>query len=157
MNFNPFGIFGLAVTALCTACTTIQNPPLLFGQSHSVGIVIGGSAADNGAELTLGYKDRNIAIVPVTVKQQNGDSTQIKGTASAGFQDALSVLGQFEVNAKATQVETSLGKFFATGLAAKRLADGFAAKLAAEKPKILQTPASVPEQPASPVAPADNQ
>lgn len=160
MTYDPFRICLLVATTFCTACTTIQNPPLLFGQSHSVGIVIGGSAADNGAELTLGYKDRDIAIVPVTVKQQNGDSTQIKGTASAGFQDALSVLGQFEVHAKATQAEASLGKFFATGLAAKRLADGFAAKLGADKPKTPSTSVAAPEQPAAPAplsVPADNQ
>ncbi len=156
MKYDPFGIFLLIAIALCTGCTTIQNPPLLFGQSHSVGIVIGGSAADNGAELTLGYKDRDIAIVPVTVKQQNGDSTQIKGTATAEFQDALSVLGQFEVHAKATRAEASLGKFFATGVAAKKLADGFAAKLAADKPK-NPPPAVAPVPPVAPATPPDNQ
>ncbi len=45
--------------------------------------------------------------------------------------DALSVLGQFTIDSNATKngVGVGLGRFFATGSAASRLADGFAAKL----------------------------
>ena len=122
----------LSVTSMLSACTaTNPNMPLIFGQSHTVGVSIGGSAIDQGVELTLGYKDKDIAIVPVTVKQADGSSTSVKSTAGDGHQDALSVLGQFELNSDAKQGEVGLGKFFATGLAAKRLADGFAHKLGA--------------------------
>jgi len=120
----------LAVTAMLGGCAT-SNPsmPLIFGQSHTVGLSIAGSATDQGADLTLGYKDKNIAIVPVTVKQSDGNSTQIKASATKDHLDALSVLGQFELNSSATQANVGLGKFFATGMAAKTLADGFKAKL----------------------------
>ena len=43
--------------------------------------------------------------------------------------NSLSVLGQFEVDAQAAGPKVGLGKFFATGLAADKLADGFSAKL----------------------------
>ena len=105
------------------------NMPLVFGQSHTVGISISGSTADQGADLTIGYKDKDIAIVPVTISQKDGANTQVKSSAGAGHEDALSVLGQFELSADAKQVEAGLGKFFATGIAAKTLADGFKAKL----------------------------
>ena len=121
-------VFGI-LTLVLSSCSEITNPPLLFGQSHTVGISVSVTAPDQGGEITIGYKDRNFAIVPVTVKQADGNSTQIKSTATAGHQDALSVLGQFEVSAKASGPEASLGKFFATGNAANKLADGFKAKL----------------------------
>lgn len=52
-----------------------------------------------------------------------------------GDEDALSVLGQFQVDASAgsDQSGVGLGRFFATGSAASRLADGFAAKLGSKK------------------------
>ena len=129
----------IIVTALCLAapawllqgCANNQNMPLLFGQSHTVGITIGGSTTEQGVDFTLGYKDKNFAVVPVTVKQANGNSTQIRSQASPGHEDALSVLGQFQVNSDTTAGNVGLGKFFATGNAAKTLADGFKARLGA--------------------------
>jgi len=132
---TAFAALGLA------GCATSQNMPLIFGQSHTVGIAISGSATDQGADFTLGYRDRDFAVVPVTVKQNNGDSTQVKAIASADHQDALSVLGQFEVTSSTNSANVGLGKFFATGIAAKTLADGFAAKLgAASIEKATPTP-----------------
>ena len=117
---------------LFVSCSQSENAPLLFGQSQSVGISISASAPDQGGEVTIGYKDKNFAIVPVTVSQKDDGNTQIKSTSTAEYQDALSVLGQFEVSAKATEAEASLGKFFATGTAAKLLAEGFKKKLGGE-------------------------
>lgn len=117
--------------AACTAagCATDAGTMLIFGQTQTVGITIGGTAADQGVEFTLGYRDKNFAIVPATVRQSNGDSTQVRSVASPGFEDALSVLGQFEVSTNSKTADVGLGKFFATGTAAKTLADGFKAKL----------------------------
>ena len=117
------------VIAVASSCADIKNPPLLFGQTQSVGISVSASAPDQGGELTIGYKDRNFAVIPVTVAQKDGASTQIKSTAGNEHQDALSVLGQFEVSASAPEGAASLGKFFATGNAANKLADGFKDKL----------------------------
>ena len=125
---RKIGLF--SIFALLTGCSTVENMPLIFGQSQTVGISISSSAADQGGEFTLGYKDRDIAIVPVTVKQSNGDSTLVKSTVS-NSQDAMSVLGQFEINTgtHANNANVGLGKFFATGVAAQQLATGFKKKL----------------------------
>ena len=133
----------ISVIMILPGCTSLYNPPLIFGQGHIVGISISGSMPEQKADLTIGYKDADIAIVPVTVKQGNGDSTQIKATATGGFVDGISVFGQFEANvnrdgekedkASIGKVDVGLGKFFATGMAAKKLADGFADKLSSEK------------------------
>src|SRR5687768_2375050 len=122
---------------LLGACTTADQPmPLVFGRTQTIGIGVQGSAADQGASITLGFNDRNIAVVPTTtmggqsIRSVAPEPTQ----ASAQYQDALSVLGQFEANAKATSPEVSLGTFFSTGLAARNLAEGFRDKLRGSGP-----------------------
>jgi len=131
---NKISMMGFAVllVQVLTGCVTPKNMPLVFGQSHTVGISINGSATDQGAELTLGYKDRDIAIVPVTIQQADQNNIQLSATTT-GDTDAFSVLGQFEVNSRAGQPEAGLGKFFATGIAARRLADGFASRMGEEQ------------------------
>ncbi|HQR51731.1 MAG TPA: hypothetical protein PLZ79_00560 [Burkholderiales bacterium] len=125
----------LCLTSTLLGCATNQSLPLLFGQTQTVGITINAAPQEQSAELTLGYRDRDIAIVPVSVPQPDGSNTQLSSTvphetlAGAEAKDAFSVLGQFEVDSNARQVEAGLGKFFATGLAAQKLADGFACKL----------------------------
>ena len=132
MNTCTKWVYGVWALVLC-GCTPGTNPPLIFGQTHTLGVTINGSTTQQGAELTLGYRDFDIAVVPVSVTQQSGAVTQIKSTADPDqnqkFEDALSVLGQFEANANATGPQVSLGKFFATGTAATKLADGFKEKL----------------------------
>jgi hypothetical protein len=119
---------------LLGACSSSQNMPLIFGQQQTVGISIGASTTDQGGEFVLGYKDKNIAIVPVTVIQKDGSSTLVKSVvagkdAKTPSTDAMSVLGQFEVSSDTKSNNVSLGKFFATGLAAQKLADGFKEKI----------------------------
>jgi hypothetical protein len=125
--------------SLCS-CAAQTNMPLIFGQQHTVGISIGGSATDQGAELTIGYKDRDIAIVPVALQTTDGTYQQYSAITSGsvddsgnvtvnGDKDAFSVLGQFSVDTKSSQPQATLGKFFATGIAARRLADGFACNI----------------------------
>lgn len=109
------------LAALC-GCGPIKGLPLVFGQAQSVGITITGSAPEQSGELTLGYKDKDLAVIPL-------DELSMQPSANGTFQDALSVLGQFDVNAKAAPADTSLGKFFATGTAASKLAEGFKCKL----------------------------
>jgi hypothetical protein len=127
----------LGLSLLVCGCVSSGTTPLIFGQSHTVGISIGGGAADQSAEFTLGYRDKNIAIVPVVREDESGsgqleahvqkDVNGVLGTDG----DALSVLGQFSVDAD-TQEKVVLGKFFATGIAARRLADGFVGQLEGE-------------------------
>ncbi len=134
MRFTETVRFTLpAVLVLMAGCASNQHTPLVFGQSNTLGISIAGGASEQGADFTLGYKSRNIAIVPVTVETSPGQSAQIGSAAAPGqFEDAFSVLGQFDVKTDTTQGNVGLGTFFATGGAAKTLADGFSCKLAGD-------------------------
>lgn len=136
-------IRGVAVTlpVLCAGCVT-KGDHLVFGQSHTVGITVTGPSSGSGAEFTLGYKDRNIAIVPVTTTNADGTRIQLKAEGEEDV-DAFSVLGQFSVGSGQTftaasggasgaapgSIQVGLGKFFATGMAARNLADGFAEQM----------------------------
>ncbi|HEV7874618.1 MAG TPA: hypothetical protein VGO82_10840, partial [Enterovirga sp.] len=75
----------------------------------------------------------DIAVVPVTAVDASGRLVPIKADVAdkdgGVSSNSLSVLGQFEVDAQAAGPKVGLGKFFATGLAADKLADGFNAKL----------------------------
>ena len=127
-------VTGLAALSVA-ACGNLRGANLVFGQQHTVGLSIGGSTTDRGAELTLGYKDRDIAVVPVAVDQpSDGMLIPIQSTTTGEggqpFRDSQSVLGQFSVNGGANPgPQFGLGKFFATGMAAQKLADGFAARM----------------------------
>lgn len=113
-----------------SACSQIPNPPLLFGQVQTVGIGIDGSTTTQGMDLTIGFKDRNFALVPVTVRQASGNSDIISASTGAGSDDAFSVLGQFSTDVgSATGPTANLGTFFATGEAAEILAQGFRANM----------------------------
>ncbi|EDM83546.1 hypothetical protein [Limnobacter sp. MED105] len=147
MNYSTFIV---ATCVILSGCATTENMPLVFGQTQTVGITISGSATDQGAEFTLGYKDKNFAIVPVTVKQKDGSSTQVRAQATASHEDALSVLGQFEVTSSTNNNNVGLGKFFATGNAAKTLADGFSAKLSGKDVKQETSQNLGPEEPRTP-------
>ena len=119
-----------AVSMLVSGCAT-NTGRLIFAQSNTAGIDIGTSASTQGADFVLGYKGMNLAIVPVTVSQSDGSTAQIEASAGEVHSDALSTFGQFSINSNtdAKSPKIGLGKFFATGQAAKRLADGYAAKL----------------------------
>src|SRR5262245_14890970 len=112
----------LVTGAALSGCATA--PSLVFGQSHSVGITMGGGASDMGAELSIGYKDRDIAVVPVAIVKDDGTinqdgmvSSKVSSVRGDGYDtDSLSVLGQFKVDADAGENTAGLGKFFATGL-----------------------------------------
>ena len=107
---------------------------LIFAEYIAFGFVMSGSATENGANVTVGYKDRDFAVVPSVARHQDGHATPLLGRTSV-HSDALSVLGQFGADTNADdegKLDVGLGKFFATGLAAKKLADGFAVKLCQE-------------------------
>jgi hypothetical protein len=138
----------LCAAGLLAACASQGNTMLVFGQTQTVGIAIGGSATDQGLSFTLGYQDRNFAIVPASVRQADGNATQVVAkvgnpdTKVGQGEDALSVLGQFSVSTSSKTADVGLGKFFATGLAAQKLADGFRDQLSASASKAPPAPAA---------------
>ena len=133
----PVALLALLGLTLAGCASAPGTTMLVFGQTQTVGISVGGSVPDQGAMFTLGYQDRNFAIGPATVAQAGGGATQVLSSVPDAdgrpATDALSVLGQFEVRSGSDgsgKVDVGLGKFFATGLAAQKLADGFKARIA---------------------------
>lgn len=135
-------IIVISMALMSAACAAPgEQSALIFGQADILGISIGTSAASQTPEFIVGYKGANIAFIPVAAGNgaqydawdQSGckDSALPADESGACARDTMSVLGQFEAAAKSgsgTQ-QFSLGKFFATGFAARKLADGFAKKL----------------------------
>lgn len=120
-------LYFASVAALVAACTPAENAPLIFGQAITVGVSIGSAPTGQTPEFTLGYRDANLAIIPTLMTGADGGNEQIGGTVAAATDpatDAFSTFGQFEGSMEGAKV--GLNKFFATGLAAQKLADGFA-------------------------------
>jgi hypothetical protein len=113
----------LAILAV-TGCASNGTDNLVYAKNMTFGANV--SATGNaGPDITIGFRSQNLAIVPV-----NDDGTSIRGSVGATKpqdEDALSVLGQFESATGGSGV--TLGEFFATGVAAQKLADGFACKV----------------------------
>lgn len=121
---------GLLALAGCAS----GGSPLTFLESNTFGVSIAGGVPEGSVELTLGYAGRNVAIVPVTAALvEPGPQTFIGSQrGDAGDYDAFSVFANFNAAASVKDGKTSttrFGKFFATGLAADKLAEGFASQM----------------------------
>lgn len=129
MSARSIALHGL-ICLLTAGCNTTASPPLVFVQTQTLGITANASGGQATPELTLGYRDLDIALVPVDA---NGTPIGSVQPGSGGqFHDALSVIGQFNATATAgTSPNANLGKFFATGSAAQKMAEGFKAQLSA--------------------------
>jgi hypothetical protein len=139
---NKILLSGIAAMSLMGCATADEPLPLVFARTQTVGVAVAGSVPDQGASITLGYSDRNLAVVPTTTREghpirsiaPDGDNPDVH------FDDALSVLGQFAVNAKAANPEVGLGTFFSTGMASRTLAAGFRDQLAGTRPATPAAP-----------------
>lgn len=152
MNKTLFALTALALAGC--ASDFPKNMPLIFGESITVGIGVGASATDQGGDFTLGFKSKDVAIIPVVIydkddKQMPAHATVTETrtneevTATEGDKktvtrtpeirivnhDSYSVLGQFDSSTDGSNKRVGLGKFFATGNAAGQLSAGFAACL----------------------------
>src|SRR5215467_3473634 len=125
MNTLRNVLFLTAASVGIAGCVSSGNTPLVFVQTETLGITA--NASQTTPELTLGYRDVDVAIVPVTADGKPITSLQpAKPGQTTPYRDALSVLGQFNAGATAgTSTNANLGKFFATGAAASRIAAGF--------------------------------
>jgi hypothetical protein len=121
-NYIPF-----AVLLTSGGCSIPENQPLVFVQAHTLGISATTTGSSATPELTLGFRDLDLALVPVVT-----NNTLLQSNAGSGNNpDAYSVLGQFSVNTAAgTSPNVGLGTFFSTGGAARSLATGFSHQLA---------------------------
>lgn len=120
-------------------------PPLIFGQSNTLGIGVAASVADQGTSFTLGYAGRDIAFVPVMARHADGSLTRLGGRDQVGADgktvdkvpdsresDAFSVFGQFEADTDTSALHYGLNRFFTTGIAARTLTEGFSSAIAAD-------------------------
>jgi hypothetical protein len=117
----------LATVLTFGGCSIPENQPLIFVQAHTLGISATTTGSTATPEFTLGFRDLDLALVPVVT-----NNTLLQSNAGNGNSpDAYSVLGQFSVNTAAgTSANVGLGTFFATGGAARALGTGFEHQLA---------------------------
>lgn len=109
--------------------------PLVFLKTDVLGIDIGGSVAEKGAQFALGYAARNVALIPVAIESAGGRMESVLTSHKDGrTQDAYSVLGQFKANSSTTKLRLGLDRYFATGIAAQNLAVGLKAVVADDVP-----------------------
>jgi hypothetical protein len=135
----------LALVLPAGGCSIPENQPLIFAQAHTLGISATTTGSSATPELTLGYRDLDVALVPVVAYGQLIKSDAVT-KAGESNPDALSVLGQFNVNTAAgTAPNVGLGTFFATGGAARALATGFQVQLSGAPASKPPVPAPVPK------------
>lgn len=132
----------MAAVLLCGGCATYDNE-LLFAESTDIGIGVQPNPT-GGAQFNLGYKQRDLAVIPVGAIDSKGEIKQRRTSTLNGDKDSLSVFGQFSAdvgnrgsdigsdasgansNSDTDRERAVLGRFFATGLAAQYLAKGYA-------------------------------
>lgn len=113
---------------------------LIFAQYDYLALAIDGSVVDQGIKLTLGLRDKNVALVPILGRDAEGNLVHLESLNSGSGQDAFSVLGRFvsrnEILRNAANdgrtVTSGLSSFFSTGAAAEILSGGFKTKLCEE-------------------------
>lgn len=126
-------ILSLALIGTLGACETTERQ-LIFASSDTLGITIAGAAAETGAEFTLGYKGRDLVVMPSYAEVSDETAVGVESiTAQAdGVTDALSVYSHFNANTPIGFESTEgvgLGKVFATGPAAQIASRGVACAL----------------------------
>jgi hypothetical protein len=128
---KKFQTAALCTAIVCAGCANRSDPPLIFGAGHTYGVSVGAGSSDTGGEFVVGYKGTDIALIPVSAIQPNGNEELVGAAAAGGHGDSYSVLGQFGGSAakSKTGANAGLGKFFATGAAARNIAEGYANKM----------------------------
>ena len=105
--------------------------PVIFADKTSVGIDISGS--EQGVDLSLGFKTRSLSVVPVAVMRKDKDGNVVEVVKMGGedkdakndvIKDSFSTFGNFTVDTgvRGPAAEIGLGRFFATGVAAQKIA-----------------------------------
>lgn len=133
--------FSLLPTALIFAsCASLpHNDVLIFGTETTLALDVGASATNGGTpEITIGYKRDEAVWMPLLANGSNTENKPTAGTlyqgASSGEQnkDAYSVFASFgaQLEGNAGSAKVGLAQFFATGIAAQRLAANPASVLA---------------------------
>lgn len=130
------GLIAIAVLGGCAA----TNPPLMFGDTTTFGLRLGNDTASGGGSVALGFKALSVAIVPVSVLDENGKPWLLRGKTDRSLgalprADAMSVFASFESESRdqgAQSRSVELGQVFSTGMAAQALTSGYLCKALAD-------------------------
>lgn len=141
---------GLPLVAATFLASCAVNPPLMFGDSTAVGLQIGSDLASGGAGVSLGYKQRSVAVVPVSVLDEHSGAQALRGF-SEDDKDALSVFAVFESSAPSANDRVRIGQVFSTGLAAQLLTQGYECRMRGAGS--CTTPAAPPQNKGKPAVP----
>ena len=120
----------VAAAAIAAGCSNV-NPPLLFGDQSTFGVHLGNDSAAAGASVSVGFKQRSVAVVPVTVLGDDGKAFAIKAHGQNDNRDALSVFAVFDGGGGGSSSggtgsqSVRMGQMFSTGLAAQSLTRGY--------------------------------
>jgi hypothetical protein len=117
----------LAICGFALAGCQQNRDDLLFLDSNLLGVQATAGGAE-GATAKLGYSSTSVAKVPIVARDDDGRATALLADQGPGFTGTYSVLAQFD--SQSTGQDVGLGRFFATGFAARVLAEGWADKLA---------------------------
>ena len=135
-------IIALILIIVGSGCADNKSSPLLFGQGVTVGISAGAAPEAGGSpQITVGVRQANIAVVPTVVPNEVDVASADRRIAAfgadqaggrAGKTDALSTFGSFSSTSAVGvgDARVQLGIFFATGVAAQTLSEGFRCALA---------------------------
>ena len=137
---NLINITGAFTILALGACSSIpHNDVLIFGTETTLALDVGTSATNGGTpQITVGYKRDEAVWMPLLA---NGRSTTNKPSADKLYQgagenatnkDAYSVFASFgaQLEGQTSSAKVGLAQFFATGIAAQKLASNPASVLA---------------------------
>jgi len=131
-----------AMAALCLgalgACnTTPHNDVLIFGTDTSVGVDVGANATSGGTpQISIGYQRKEAVWMPLLANARHASNQENSGNLyegqSSGSTDAYSVFASFgaELEGGAGTAKVGLAQFFATGIAAQKMAENPSSVLA---------------------------
>lgn len=146
MTRIPSLLSALAASLLASCAV---NPPLMFGDTVTFGLQLGTDTASGGAGATIGYKQRSVAVVPVSVLDEHGSAQALRGF-NEGDRDALAVFAVFESSAPSANDRVRIGQVFSTGLAAQLLTQGYECRMRGQAACAATVPVTAP----APQAPA---
>lgn len=137
-NLNNI-VSGLILLTLTGCASSPHNDVLIFGTETTLALDVGASAASGGSpEITVGYKRKEAVWMPLLANAKDAKATPPAGQLYKGKgdkpnnEDAYSVFASFgaQLEGKAGGAKVGLAQFFATGIAAQKLASNPASVLA---------------------------
>ncbi|MDP1533679.1 MAG: hypothetical protein Q8N44_21500 [Rubrivivax sp.] len=132
---------GKVAAGAAPATEAPYQSPLVFVRTDTIGINIGGSIVEQGMRFAIGADFNNVALIPPATRNGQGRHSDLYAIDAEGKRtDVLSVLGQFESTTATKGLNLGLKRYFATGLAARNLAQALGAEIAKQPPPDPATP-----------------